>query len=99
MAVKIPLKVNKVTGKESGAVSMFSEQNCGPRTRLYIVAIDKRDNAALCDIVAGATALIPYSMDAMSEEGSFQYKEDNVDDLIAALCKLYCCLCTLLTSS
>ena len=61
--------------------------------------IDRRDNAVLCDIVAGATVLIPYSMDGMSEEGNFQYKEDNVDDLIAALCKSYYCLCTLLTSS
>jgi len=78
---------------------MFSEQNCGPRTRLYVIAINKRDNAALCDIIAGATALIPYSMDAVLEEGSFQYEKDNVDDLIAALCKLYCRLCTLLTGS
>jgi len=83
--VKIPLKVNKLTGKESSAVSTFSEQNCGPRTRLYAIAIDKRDDAALHDIVAGATALIPYSMDAVSEEGSLQY-EDNIDNLIAALC-------------
>ena len=63
------------------------------------MAIDKHDNAVLHDIVAGATVLIPYSMDGMLEEGNFQYEEDNVDDLIAALCKSYYCLCTLLTSS
>ena len=90
--------MNKLTGKESLAVLTFSEQNCGPRTRLHAIAIDKHDDAALHDIVAGATALIPYSMDAMSEEGSLQY-EDNIDNLIATLCKSYYCLCTLLTSS
>ena len=55
------------------------------------MAIDRRDNATLHDIVAGATVLIPYSMDGMSEEGNFQYEEDNVDDLIATLCKSYYC--------
>ena len=63
------------------------------------MAIDKCDNAALCDIVAGATVLILYRMDGMLEEGNFQYEEDNVNDLIATLCKSYHCLCTLLTSS
>ena len=95
-AVRIPLRVNKATGRESLAVSMFSEKNCGPCTRQYAMVIEKRDDAALRDIVAGATTFVPCGMDAVSEEGSFQYEED-VGDLIAALCKSYCCLCTLLT--
>ncbi|KIN97123.1 hypothetical protein M404DRAFT_161325, partial [Pisolithus tinctorius Marx 270] len=97
-AIKIPLKVNKVTGKELSAVSAFSKQNCGPCTRQYAIAINKHDNAMLRDIIVGATILIPCSMDAISEEGSFQHREDDVNDLIATLCKLFHCLCTLLTS-
>ena len=44
---------------------------------------------ALHSIVAGATTLVPCSMDAMSEEGSFQYEGD-VGDLIAALSEVQC---------
>ena len=52
------------------------------------MVIEKRD-AALRGIVAGATTLVPYGMDAVSEEGSFQYEED-VGDLIAALSEAQC---------
>ncbi|KAI6145843.1 hypothetical protein BKA82DRAFT_4016052 [Pisolithus tinctorius] len=87
-AIKIPLKVNKATGKELSAVSAFSEQNCGPHTRQYAIAIAKCDNAVLRNIVMGATMLIPYSMDCMSEGGSFQHGEDDVNDLIATLLRI-----------
>ncbi|KAI6010847.1 hypothetical protein F5J12DRAFT_781821 [Pisolithus orientalis] len=83
--IKIPLKVNKMTRKELSAVSAFSKQNCGPHTRQYAIAINKHDNAMLHDIIVGVTILMPCSMDAVSEEGSFQHGEDDVDDLIAAL--------------
>ncbi|KAI5982898.1 hypothetical protein F5J12DRAFT_788024 [Pisolithus orientalis] len=63
VAIKIPLKVNKATRKELSAVSAFSEQNCGPHTRQYAIAIAKHDNAVLHNIIMGATMLIPYSMD------------------------------------
>ncbi|KAI5980389.1 hypothetical protein F5J12DRAFT_789314 [Pisolithus orientalis] len=85
-AIKIPLKVNKVTRKELSAVSAFSKQNCGPCTRQYAIAITKCDNTVLCNIIMGATMLIPYSMDCMSEGGSFQHGEDNINNLIATLC-------------
>ncbi|KAI5986087.1 hypothetical protein F5J12DRAFT_973834 [Pisolithus orientalis] len=85
-AIKIPLKVNKVTRRELSAVSAFSEQNCGPCTRQYAIATTKHDNAVLQNIIMGATMLIPYSIDCMLEGGSFQCGEDDINDLIATLC-------------
>ena len=58
------------------------------------MVIEKRDDAALRSIVAGATTLVPCGMDAVSEEGSFQYEED-VGDLIVALSEAQChCSCS-----
>ncbi|KAI5986090.1 hypothetical protein F5J12DRAFT_787282 [Pisolithus orientalis] len=87
-AIKIPLKVNKVTRRELSAVSAFSEQNCGPCTRQYAIATTKHDNAVLQNIIMGATMLIPYSIDCMLEGGSFQCGEDDINDLIATLLRI-----------
>ncbi|KAI6012221.1 hypothetical protein EDC04DRAFT_2579953 [Pisolithus marmoratus] len=97
---KMPLKMNKATGKESSTALTFSEQNCGSRTRQYADAIAKRDDATLCEILAGATSLTPGSKQVISEEGTVQSEEkDTAALLIANLCKSYRCLCTLLTTS
>ncbi|KAI6017860.1 hypothetical protein EDC04DRAFT_2743962 [Pisolithus marmoratus] len=97
---KMPLKMNKAAGKEASTALMFSEQNCGSRTRQYADAIAKRDDATLCEILVGAIALAPGSKQAISEEGTVQSEEkDTAALLIANLCKSYRCLCTLLTTS
>ncbi|KAI6008639.1 hypothetical protein EDC04DRAFT_2906932 [Pisolithus marmoratus] len=55
---KMPLKMNKATGKESTTALMFSKQNCGSCTRQYADTIAKHDDATLCEILLGATVLI-----------------------------------------
>ncbi|KAI6009050.1 hypothetical protein EDC04DRAFT_2774939 [Pisolithus marmoratus] len=97
---KMPLKMNKATGKESSTVWMFSEQNCSSHTRQYADAIAKHDDATLCEILVGATILTLGSKQVISEEGTVQSEEkDTAALLIANLCKAYHCLCTLLTAS
>ncbi|KIM51189.1 hypothetical protein SCLCIDRAFT_33648 [Scleroderma citrinum Foug A] len=96
--VKVPLKMNKVTGKESSSAPMFSEQNCGSYTCQFVKAIEKHDDTVLHNIIVGATTLVPYTLDALWGEESSQDMED-INDLIAALCKLFCDLCALLTCS
>ena len=83
--------------KESSTATMFSEQNCGSCTRHFIQAIERRDDIILSNIVVGATALIPSTLDALWEEEKSQDEED-IGKLIAALCKLFGYLCALLTS-
>ena len=82
--------------KESSVATMFSEQNCGSCTRHFIQAIERRDDIILRNIVVGATALIPCTLDSLWEEEKSQDEED-IGNLIAALCKLLCYLCALLT--
>ncbi|KAI5992851.1 hypothetical protein EDC04DRAFT_2807633 [Pisolithus marmoratus] len=97
---KMPLKMNKATGKESSTALMFSKQNCGSCTRQYADAIAKHDDATLCEILVGATILTPGSEQVISEEGTVQSKEkDTATLLITNLCKSYHFLCTLLTAS
>ncbi|KIM56147.1 hypothetical protein SCLCIDRAFT_133291, partial [Scleroderma citrinum Foug A] len=96
--VKVPLKMNKVTGKESSSAPMFSEQNCGSYTCQFVKAIEKHDDTVLHNIIVGATTLVPYTLDALWGEESSRDMED-INDLIAALCKLFCYLCALLTCS
>ncbi|KAI6042370.1 hypothetical protein EDC04DRAFT_2660085 [Pisolithus marmoratus] len=97
---KMPLKMNKATGKESSTTLMFSEQNCGSHTRQYADAIAKHDDATLCEILVGATILTPGSEQVISEEGTVQSEEkDTATLLITNLCKSYHFLCTLLTAS
>ncbi|KAI6039692.1 hypothetical protein EDC04DRAFT_2682412 [Pisolithus marmoratus] len=97
---KMPLKMNKATGKESSTALMFSEQNCGSHTRQYADATAKHDDATLCEILVGATILTLGSKQVISEEGTVQSEEkDTAALIIANLCKSYHCLCTLLTTS
>ncbi|KAI6032454.1 hypothetical protein EDC04DRAFT_2709324 [Pisolithus marmoratus] len=95
---KMPLKMNKATGKESTTTLMFSKQNCGSHTRQYADAIAKHDDATLCEILLGATVLISGSKQVISEEGTVKEK-DTAALLIANPCKSCHCLCTLLTTS
>ena len=90
--------MNKVTGKESSSAPMFSKQNCGSYTHQFVKAIEKHDDTMLHNIVIGATTLVPYTLDALWGEESSQDMKD-INDLVAALCKLFCYLCTLLTCS
>ncbi|KAI5998928.1 hypothetical protein F5J12DRAFT_681688, partial [Pisolithus orientalis] len=55
---KTPLKLNKVSGKESSSALAFSEQNWGTSTRNYHTSIPKCNNAAMSEIVAMAHTLI-----------------------------------------
>ncbi|KAI6045509.1 hypothetical protein EDC04DRAFT_2636074 [Pisolithus marmoratus] len=97
---KMPLKMNKATGKELSTALMFSEQNCGSHTRQYADAIAKCDDATLCEILVGATILTPGSEQVISEEGTVQSEEkDTATLLITNLCKSYHFLYTLLTAS
>ncbi|KAI6041200.1 hypothetical protein EDC04DRAFT_2670982 [Pisolithus marmoratus] len=97
---KMPLKMNKATGKELSTALMFSEQNCGSHTRQYADAIAKCDDATLCEILVGATILTPGSEQVISEEGTVQSEEkDTATLLIANLCTSYHFLYTLLTAS
>ncbi|KAI6011501.1 hypothetical protein EDC04DRAFT_2765160 [Pisolithus marmoratus] len=97
---KMPLKMNKATGKESSTALMFSKQNCSSCTRQYADAIAKHDDATLCEILVGATILTPGSEQVISEEGTVQSKEkDTAALLITNLCKSYHFLYTLLTAS
>ncbi|KAI6041363.1 hypothetical protein EDC04DRAFT_2669026 [Pisolithus marmoratus] len=97
---KMPLKMNKATGKESSTALMFSKQNCSSHTRQYADAISKHDDATLCEILVGATILTLGSEQVISEEGTVQSEEkDTAALLIANLCKSYHFLCTLLTAS
>ncbi|KAI6024360.1 hypothetical protein EDC04DRAFT_2724916 [Pisolithus marmoratus] len=77
---KMPLKMNKATGKESSTALMFSKQNCGSHTRQYADAIAKHDDATLCEILVGATILTL----GMSEEGTVQSEEKDTAALLIA---------------
>ncbi|KAL4072697.1 hypothetical protein V8B97DRAFT_2023439 [Scleroderma yunnanense] len=70
--LKTPLKLNKISRKESSNSFAFSEQHWGPCTWQYVTLITKHDDAVLKDIVAMANALIMPSMMEMSEDSSFQ---------------------------
>ncbi|KAI6016546.1 hypothetical protein EDC04DRAFT_2903129 [Pisolithus marmoratus] len=98
---KMPLKMNKVTGKESSTALMFSKQNCSSHTRQYADAIAKHDDATLCEILVGATILTPGSEQVISEEGTVQSKEkDTATLLITNLSPFFCyiCMCSSLPS-
>ncbi|KAI6042356.1 hypothetical protein EDC04DRAFT_2600946 [Pisolithus marmoratus] len=72
---KMPLKMNKATGKESTTALMFSEWNCGSHTRQYADAIAKHDDATPCEILFGATVLTSGSKQVISEEGTVKEKD------------------------
>ncbi|KAI5998490.1 hypothetical protein F5J12DRAFT_696703, partial [Pisolithus orientalis] len=55
---KTPLKLNKVSGKESSSVLAFSEQNLGTRTHNHHTSISKGNNTVLSEIVPMAHTLI-----------------------------------------
>ncbi|KAI6041691.1 hypothetical protein EDC04DRAFT_2892756 [Pisolithus marmoratus] len=82
--VKMPLKMNKATGKESSTALMFSKQNCSSCTRQYADAIAKCDDATLCEILVGATILTPGSERVISEEGTVQSEEKDTAALLIA---------------
>ncbi|KAI6147389.1 hypothetical protein BKA82DRAFT_3953153, partial [Pisolithus tinctorius] len=55
---KTPLKLNKVSGKESLSVLVFSEQNWGTSTHDYHTSISKHNNTAMSEIIAMAHTLV-----------------------------------------
>ncbi|KAI6141328.1 hypothetical protein BKA82DRAFT_3941020, partial [Pisolithus tinctorius] len=55
---KTPLKLNKVSRKESSSALAFSEQNWGTSTCDYHASISKRNNAAMSEIIAMAHTLV-----------------------------------------
>ncbi|KAI6037781.1 hypothetical protein EDC04DRAFT_2701300 [Pisolithus marmoratus] len=81
---KMPLKMNKATGKELSTALMFSEQNCSSHTRQCADAIAKCDDATLCEIHVGATILTPGSEQVISEEGTVQSEEKDTATLLIA---------------
>ncbi|KAL4068687.1 hypothetical protein V8B97DRAFT_2024631 [Scleroderma yunnanense] len=89
---KMPLKINKVTGKESSAGLSFSEWNWGSCTCEYFMSVNKCDVSTLKEIVSMANALNTSTFDGISsEDGSCQ---DNAmaNDQMAAVgqCKNIC---------
>ncbi|KAI6032562.1 hypothetical protein F5J12DRAFT_779047 [Pisolithus orientalis] len=68
---KTPLKLNKVSRKESLSTLAFSKQNWGMSTHNYFTSISKCDDAALSEIIAMAQALIMPSLEMSLDDGSF----------------------------
>ncbi|KAI6046552.1 hypothetical protein EDC04DRAFT_2597992 [Pisolithus marmoratus] len=93
VVVKLPIKLNPVSGKESTTMPKFSEDKWGSSTRQYFALIDKCNNAALCDIVSGATAFTSLTLESLSEDGSNEDLAGDVDEAIDALHANLCQLC------
>ncbi|KIM60854.1 hypothetical protein SCLCIDRAFT_123415, partial [Scleroderma citrinum Foug A] len=65
---KMPLKFNKVTGKELSIALSFSKQNWGSCTHEYFMSINKRDITALKEIISMVSALNTSTLDGISSE-------------------------------
>ncbi|KAI6023179.1 hypothetical protein BKA83DRAFT_4125829 [Pisolithus microcarpus] len=83
--VKLPIKLNPVSRKESTTMPKFSEDKWGSSTRQYFASINKCNNAALCDIVSGATTFTSLALESLSEDGSNEDSVGDVDKTIDAL--------------
>ncbi|KAI6098619.1 hypothetical protein EDD16DRAFT_1450519, partial [Pisolithus croceorrhizus] len=55
---KTPLKLNKMSGKESSTALAFSEQNWGPCTWQYFMLVNKCNHAALKEVIKMANTLL-----------------------------------------
>ncbi|KAI5999621.1 hypothetical protein EDD15DRAFT_2123044, partial [Pisolithus albus] len=55
---KTPLKLNKTSGKESSTALAFSEQNWGSCTRQYFMSVNRRNHAALKEVVTMANSVL-----------------------------------------
>ncbi|KAI6140533.1 hypothetical protein BKA82DRAFT_160469 [Pisolithus tinctorius] len=94
---KTPLKLNKVSGKESSSALAFSEQNWGTSTRDYHASISKHNNAAMSEIVAMAHTLIIPSTETLDDGSSpgdlmdeFYFAVNT--DLRQSICEILCTL-------
>ncbi|KAI6004447.1 hypothetical protein F5J12DRAFT_783420 [Pisolithus orientalis] len=81
--VKTPLKLNRMSGKESLAALAFLEQNWGMCTRHYYMSVAKCDHLALTEIISMVNALVSPAMDSLLDDGSLQV--DSVAEDLATL--------------
>ncbi|KAI6112329.1 hypothetical protein EV401DRAFT_2074806 [Pisolithus croceorrhizus] len=81
---RTPLKLNKSSGKETSTALSFSEQNWGACTRQYFMSINKRNNAALKEIVVSASAFVAPTMDSLMAEDGTSPDDVLTDDLLVS---------------
>ena len=77
---KTPLKLNRMTGKESSSALAFLEQNWGACTRQYFMSVSRHDHPVLKQIAMMANTLVLPAMDAL-EDCSLQ-GDQMVDELV-----------------
>jgi len=83
--VRPPVKHNKVTGKESGAVLSFSEINWGAITRSYMKAINRQGDKVISVVSKLANTIATKRRGTPSTRSVLLYV-DSDDDERAMIC-------------
>ncbi|KAI6113945.1 hypothetical protein EDD17DRAFT_1515405 [Pisolithus thermaeus] len=68
---RTPLKLNKLSGRETSTTLSFSKQNWGACTHQYFMSVNKHNSAVLKEVIASASAFVTPTMDSlMAEDGT-----------------------------
>ncbi|KAI6106555.1 hypothetical protein EDD16DRAFT_1454387, partial [Pisolithus croceorrhizus] len=55
---KTPVKLNKMSGKESSTTLAFSEQNWGSYTQQYFMSVNRHNHATLKAVIMMANSVL-----------------------------------------